>query len=51
MLEIQEANARNHYLSRDKRVTKRLVVGSIEKNLIGKDIKAEKGRNPEGDCA
>jgi len=27
-----------------------LVTGRFEKNLIAKDIKAEKGRNP-GDCA
>ena len=27
-----------------------LVDGCFEKNLIGKDVKAEKGRNPEGDC-
>ena len=26
------------------------VVGHFEKNLIGKDVKAEKGRNLEGDC-
>ena len=27
-----------------------LVDGRFEKNLIGKDLKAEKGRNLEGDC-
>ena len=27
-----------------------LVVGHFEKNMIGKDVKAEKGRNLEGDC-
>ena len=26
-----------------------LVAGRFEKNLIGKDVKAEKGRNLEGD--
>ena len=27
-----------------------LVAGRFEKNLIGKDVKAEKGRNLEGEC-